>query len=638
MSYSPALLDEIRAQHRISDHVGAHIKLKSHTKGEMVGLCPFHTEKTPSFTVNDAKKFYHCFGCGAHGDVIRWYIEYQRMTFPEAVEHLKDAPLPKARATKKPENGNGRTVHWEKTLPRFAEAVYDYEDAGGKLVFRVARIPKEHTKTKERKAFWTYTPAKKKGVQGWAAVQRMSEGRPLYRLADIPTATAVHVFEGEKCVDRFRDAFPDRVATTCCGGSQAWKRTDWTPLHSKDVLLIADENDAGRQMMLGLADILDGKARSLEIALPEGETGNDIVEQLDAGGVDQAIEYIVRWAKPFERPPPPYKGPVPLTMEQKFARGDYERPWLVEALLPADGFGLISAQPKVGKSTFARCLALSVARGDKFLNRATRQGPVLIVNLEDSDTTIVKHLKGIGGHTGDQIMWLGGEALDPDPGRRVGELEAAIVQYRPALTIIDPIFRFIPIMDATDYSEVGKALAPILDLARRRDTCILIAHHNRKSGGEYGTQVLGSTAIVATVDTLISLRRDGKARTIETVQREGDDMDETILKLDPDGWPSLGGSRVDETRKDNQEAILHVLEGRREPMTAAALREATNRNNNAVRDAINVLVRDFGVKQAGTGKRGDPFTYEHPGAAYYRRQADAEAQPAGPDDIDIPIT
>jgi len=55
---------------------------------EFQALCPFHNEKTPSFTINDEKEFYHCFGCGAHGSIFDFVMDHQNMSFPEAVEHL----------------------------------------------------------------------------------------------------------------------------------------------------------------------------------------------------------------------------------------------------------------------------------------------------------------------------------------------------------------------------------------------------------------------------------------------------------------------------------------------------------------------------------------------------------------------
>ncbi|MDA0339846.1 MAG: DNA primase, partial [Proteobacteria bacterium] len=71
----------------IADVVGRKVKLQKRGK-EHTGLCPFHGEKTPSFTVSDDKGFYHCFGCGAHGDVVKFVMESEGLAFPEAVERL----------------------------------------------------------------------------------------------------------------------------------------------------------------------------------------------------------------------------------------------------------------------------------------------------------------------------------------------------------------------------------------------------------------------------------------------------------------------------------------------------------------------------------------------------------------------
>lgn len=87
MAFPPGFLDEIRARVPVSEVVGRSVKLARKGR-EYLGLCPFHNEKTPSFTVNDAKGFYHCFGCGAHGDVIRFLTDNNGLGFVEAVEQL----------------------------------------------------------------------------------------------------------------------------------------------------------------------------------------------------------------------------------------------------------------------------------------------------------------------------------------------------------------------------------------------------------------------------------------------------------------------------------------------------------------------------------------------------------------------
>ena len=63
-------IDNLKNRARISDVVGKYVSLKPHINGELKACCPFHAEKTPSFTVSQKKNFYYCFGCGASGDSV----------------------------------------------------------------------------------------------------------------------------------------------------------------------------------------------------------------------------------------------------------------------------------------------------------------------------------------------------------------------------------------------------------------------------------------------------------------------------------------------------------------------------------------------------------------------------------------
>lgn len=90
MSLSAQFLDELRARTSLSALVGRSIKLVRAGR-EWKGCCPFHQEKTPSFYVNDEKGFYHCFGCSAHGDAIRWMTDQKGMAFMDAVKELAAA-------------------------------------------------------------------------------------------------------------------------------------------------------------------------------------------------------------------------------------------------------------------------------------------------------------------------------------------------------------------------------------------------------------------------------------------------------------------------------------------------------------------------------------------------------------------
>src|SRR2546422_5232240 len=87
MRFTPQFLDELRARLPVSEVVGKRVKLKRAGK-EYKGLSPFQQEKTPSFTVNDQKGFYHDFSSGKHGNIFDFVMETEGVSFPEAVERL----------------------------------------------------------------------------------------------------------------------------------------------------------------------------------------------------------------------------------------------------------------------------------------------------------------------------------------------------------------------------------------------------------------------------------------------------------------------------------------------------------------------------------------------------------------------
>lgn len=87
--YSDELIEEIRSRNDIVSVIGSYIRLQKKGSNHM-GLCPFHNEKTPSFSVNASKQIYHCFGCGVSGNVVTFIMEYENYTFPEALRFLAE--------------------------------------------------------------------------------------------------------------------------------------------------------------------------------------------------------------------------------------------------------------------------------------------------------------------------------------------------------------------------------------------------------------------------------------------------------------------------------------------------------------------------------------------------------------------
>ena len=110
MTLTPQWLDELRSRTTLSALIGRTVKVTKAGR-EFKACCPFHNEKSPSFTINDEKGFYHCFGCSAHGDAIRWMTDQRGLSFMDAIKELAaeagmDVPAPDPQAAQRAEKAN----------------------------------------------------------------------------------------------------------------------------------------------------------------------------------------------------------------------------------------------------------------------------------------------------------------------------------------------------------------------------------------------------------------------------------------------------------------------------------------------------------------------------------------------------
>jgi len=133
MTLSPAFLDELRARTVLSAVIAPSVKLLRAGR-EWKACCPFHNEKTPSFTVNDDKGFYHCFGCGAHGDAIRFLTDNRGMQFMDAVKELAvkaglEVPAPDPQARERAERASTLTDVMAEVAKWYSEQLQDIAGA-----------------------------------------------------------------------------------------------------------------------------------------------------------------------------------------------------------------------------------------------------------------------------------------------------------------------------------------------------------------------------------------------------------------------------------------------------------------------------------------------------------------------------
>ena len=202
-------LDDLLARVDVVEVVGERVKLKKAGRNYS-GLCPFHQEKTPSFTVSADKQFYHCFGCGAHGNALRFLMEYDKLRFPEAVEQLAgrlglevpregaDDPRAQARERKRKEGVN----LLELSASFFRERMKMPEGQGARAYLERRGLSSEVQQTYGI----GYAPG------GWEALKRHLTERGIPEAVQVEYGLLVHREESGRTYDRFRDRvmFPIR--------------------------------------------------------------------------------------------------------------------------------------------------------------------------------------------------------------------------------------------------------------------------------------------------------------------------------------------------------------------------------------------------------------------------------------------
>lgn len=322
----------LRASVDIVQVVGGYVELKKDGR-EWRGRCPFHNERTPSFYVSPDKGFVHCFGCGAHHDVIGFVQRYEGLGFTEACERLGHRdftpaagvapPVPAAEPVREgkwvplmpvPDDapdllrGDGWTVplwnakrnKFSKFKPARADA---YRDGEGRLLGYVLRC--EFSDGKITPAVtWCIGPD---GAMQWC-IRPFPRPAPMYGLDDLARKPGAPVLlvEGEKCRAAGAGALPMYAVLAWPGGSKAIPYVDWSPLADRDVVLWPDADRPGREAMLGhvnyaglqkpgVAHLLHGVGvRSMRVIDTAGQPdGWDIA---DALADDWTPRQIATWA------------------------------------------------------------------------------------------------------------------------------------------------------------------------------------------------------------------------------------------------------------------------------------------------------------------------------------------------------
>lgn len=482
-------------------------------------------------------------------------------------------------------------------------AEYEYHNADGSLAYQVVRY--------EPKDFRQRIP---NGRGGWTWSLHGTR-RVVYRLPMLTSAKVVYICEGERDCDRLWGL--GLRATTNAGGAEKWTddyTAQLTAAGIERVVILPDNDAPGEAHALGIARSCLAAGLGVKVVrLPGLAPKGDVSDWLDAAHTKAELGALVKATEPLTvatlAAPSAPRDPHRLTftsLGDLLAEPEEDHPWLVEDRLPAGGLGLLAGKPKAGKSTAARCLALSVARGAEWLGFKTHQGSVFYLGLEEKRQEVKRHFQAMGARAGDPVHVF----IAPSPEDGMAQLRATAEAERPALIVVDPLLRFVRVRDANDYAMVTAALEPLMAIARDTGACVLAVHHMGKGERSGGDAILGSTAIFGAVDTALLLRRSDKYRTLSSTQRYGTDLEEMVVVLDEETRTvQAGTSRAEADEQQAAAAILDYLGTLSEPVEESEIREAVQVQTKMQVRALRTLVTGGEVIREGTGKRGDPYCY-----------------------------
>ena len=433
-------------------------------------------------------------------------------------------------------------------------ATYDYTDASGSPLYQVVRL--------EPKDFRQRRP---NGNGGW--IWKLDDQRVIYRWPDLlqyPDAT-VFITEGEKDADRV--ASLGHCATTVAAGK--WTTECIDALASRDVIILEDNDDAGRKKARESADALHGVANTIRIvSLPDLPERGDVSDWLDADPRRADKLADVCFDAPLWTPTgdtaetnaadakteePSDASALALPFIDIAAWKDKpvpERQWTVKDRIPANNVTLLSGEGSVGKSILSLHLAVAVALGRDWLGSLPEPGPALVACCEDDADELWRRLDLIFQHFGAAytdfkdlhvIALAGGDTLMAAPDRHglikitklFKNIRSAACDIRPKLIVLDNAADVYG-GNENDRTQVRQFVGILRGMAMAAGAGLLLTSHPSLTGINTGTGLSGSTAWNASVRSRLYFKR------ATTDKDEEPDPDLRVLEVMKSNYGPIG--------------------------------------------------------------------------------------------------
>jgi hypothetical protein len=491
--------------------------------------CPFHDDKISSLSINLEKGFWKCHaGCG-EGVVVDFEMKFSGCNRDTALANIADI-------------WGESQFHLHREKP---EAVYEYKDALGRIVFEKLRYP------------------------GKRFVQRKSDGKggydyklgdvkkPLYNLPDLLVATQVFVTEGEKDADNLRAALPkdQHVAVvTNFDGAGKWRDEYSVFFAGKRVVILPDNDEPGRKHGDDVARSVSRYALGVKLlnlsGLPEK---GDVSDYLENHSIDDLFKELKTC--PMWHPTPSASSSLLVSAPEFVAQVPEVVDWMVEGVIERGSNGFIVANPKTGKSWSATDLAISLALGCDWLGfKIPRPVKVALISREDNPALTgwrMRHLTAGKGSSPELLqtnLYLNTRRQSPelmlDNTQQMAEMTDALKTLGTEFVIFD-VFNILHAADENDAQEMRRVMKRLTQLQQEVGCNIGVIHHFSKGtdGMSLTQRLRGSSAISGWCEWLIGLSMadaETKIRKMEFEIKAAESPEPIYFTIESqDGWSRL---------------------------------------------------------------------------------------------------
>ncbi len=271
--------------------------------------------------------------------------------------------------------------------------------------------------------------------------------------------------------------------------------------------------------------------------------------------------------------------------------------WIIPNWLACGHLTLLTGPPKIGKSVLALNLILALANGGKFLGVDVPKKQVGFVCCEEGAPILKDRIEKMGASFDNVFVHMGPKIIDSASQE---SLKSFVLDKNIDVLVLDPLVRLHDRKE--DSPEAAIPIYLLVELVRETKTAVLLVHHDRKSGGEYGSQIRGSSAIFGAVDLSISLKRftgNGHLVEVQTIGRICSQTEPIVIELHPQDllWSPKGTTQdvkfgaeeqlIVDALKAGMSKINEILSFTELPRTTCYRRLKSLENKNLIRNTKN---------------------------------------------------